>query len=265
MDPREQFEGIMGTYGTGKEHATHENIEHMMKSFKDVHLLVAIVSRHKGKRVTEILQTKHMPGQFVFYAEGTASSSLSDMLGLGSIEKAVTLGFVRNKMIPSLLEELDESLRLTKKATGVAFSIPLSGMMIPPMAADKDLLLKFQQSFESEVDHMNTNIDHDLIVVMVDEGQCEEVMDAARSAGATGGTTFHALHFGMQQMANLFGIPMHEKKDIVAILAKRELKTDIMCAIKESTNVTHKVMFTLPADNVIGIVSPKKDKEKEKE
>lgn len=252
MNPQESFETNQGFAGFDQE-----IFEKRLRMLKKLQLLVVIVNRSKGKKVTEILRDKHMPGQFVFQAEGTASSSLLDMLGLGAAEKTVTLGFIKGSMIAPLLTEFQEKLQLTKAGTGIVFSIPFSGMLLTPMQLIPDYPEKWQIDCEREVEQMNTELTHDLIIVMVNEGRQEEVMEAARGAGARGGTTFHALHFGAQDIANFFGFPIQEKKDIVTILTKRENKLQIMTAINTALGASQKLIFALPADNVIGLDVPK--------
>lgn len=252
MNPQEPIETNQGFVPFDQE-----SFEKRLKMLKKLQLLVVIVNRSKGKKVTEILRGKHMPGQFTFLAEGTASSSLLDMLGLGAAEKTVKLGFIKGSMVAPLLTEFQEKLQLTKPGTGIVFSIPFSGMLLTPMQMIPNYPEKWQVECEQEVDRMNTELTHDLIVVMVDEGRQEEVMEAARAAGARGGTTIHALHFGAQDIANFFGIPIQEKKDIVAILTKRENKLKIMTAINTALGASQKLIFALPADNVIGLDVPK--------
>ncbi|MDR0879122.1 MAG: hypothetical protein LBN09_00285 [Clostridioides sp.] len=240
----------------------HEHVKERVQSFNEMHLLVIIVSHSKEKKVTDILRAKHMPSQFVFHAEGTATSTILDCLGIGSEVKAVILGFAVKAMIPEILRQINEKLKIVKKGMGVAFSIPLSGIMMPALASDEEALKNIQKNFESEANQVNENLTHDLIVILVDEGKIEDVMDAARNAGATGGTTFRALRIGMKDAARFFGISIQEKKEVVTILTERDNKAKILNAVNEALGKTHKVMFALPADNVMGIGEPRKPVEK---
>lgn len=226
------------------------HFEDRIQAFKELHLVVLIMNRPEEKKVTELLRRRRMPAQFMCFAHGTASSAVMDMLGLGSSEKAIIFGFVPCHVIPLLFSGFDRHLELSKRGKGVAFSIPLSGMRMPAAFDQKN----WQSEMESRVNELSEGIKHDLIVAIVDEGNFEEVMDAARGAGATGGTTFHALRIGMEDAAKFFGFPIQDKKDVVTILTKREHKLEIMRAINEAPGMkSRNILFSLPADNVFGL------------
>lgn len=230
-----------------------KNINDRLEMLTQLHLLVVIVERSKSKKIIDILRTKKMPGQYVFHALGTANSDIMDMIGLGSNEKAVVTGFVANKLLPDLIADLSQQTGFHKAGRGIAFSVPLSGMLPPPVF-DQEKGIEWIHKFESEVDNVNEYISHDLIMVIVNEGCCDDVMEAARTAGATGGTIMHALHFGTQDMSNFFGVPMKEKKDVIAILTKREQKESILNALNNKIDSKqHKMVFCLPADHVTGL------------
>ena len=52
----------------------------------------------------------------------------------------------------------------------------------------------------------NGEIAHDLIVVIANQGSTDLVMDAAREAGATGGTVIHAKGTGTDLVRKFFGV-----------------------------------------------------------
>ena len=53
---------------------------------------------------------------------------------------------------------------------------------------------------------MEREIAHDLIVVIANQGSTDLVMDAAREAGATGGTVIHAKGTGTDLVRKFFGV-----------------------------------------------------------
>ena len=59
---------------------------------------------------------------------------------------------------------------------------------------------------------------------------------------------------GVGEAEKFFGISVQQKKDIVAIITKRENKESIMKAINQFCDGENKaVVFSLPVDNVFGI------------
>ena len=96
-----------------------------------------------------------------------------------------------------------------------------------------------------------------LIITVADKGNTDLVMDAARSAGASGGTAVKAKGTGTQ-IAKFFGISITEEKEMIYIVAKREMRDAIMHAIMEKAGMdtpAHGVAFSLPVDGVAGIRS----------
>ncbi|MDL2212323.1 hypothetical protein LJB88_05540 [Erysipelotrichaceae bacterium OttesenSCG-928-M19] len=231
------------------------DINEKMAKLKELHLLVIIVEEHNESDVIEILKKTRMPGQFVIAAQGTTNAPIIDALGFSYPERSVIMGFKLKNKIPELLNQINYHFSIPKKEKGFAFSIPISGMVSHiNLGIDTNLIGKLQEDFEREVEEVNKTIEHDLIITIIDEGHVEDVMQAARQAGATGGTAFHSLHFGREDIASFFGIALQEKKDVVGILVERSQKIAIMEAIKEKLGPKHsKMMFTLPADNVIGL------------
>ena len=96
-----------------------------------------------------------------------------------------------------------------------------------------------------------------LILTVCNKGNTDIVMDAARSAGATGGTVVKA-HGTGAELAKFFGVTISEEKEMVYIVAKREERDKIMYAIMEKAGKNTPafgVVFALPVESVLGIRS----------
>jgi nitrogen regulatory protein PII len=94
-----------------------------------------------------------------------------------------------------------------------------------------------------------------LIITIVNKGNTDLVMDAARGAGAGGGTVLRAKGTGAN-MAKFFGVSISEEKEMVYIVAQREKRDNIMRAIMEkagSNTEAHGVIFSIPVDGVVGL------------
>ena len=94
-----------------------------------------------------------------------------------------------------------------------------------------------------------------LIVVIVNQGYEEEVMAAARGAGARGGTTFNARGTAKEEdVVKLLGITLNPDKEIVFILTEEEKQNDIMTAVKNCAGLATKgggLVFSLPVDSIM--------------
>ncbi len=98
---------------------------------------------------------------------------------------------------------------------------------------------------------------NELIVVIVNSGFEEQVMTAAREAGARGGTIFNARGTAQSQdLVKFMGITLHPNKEIVFILSTREARDSIMEAVKKQTGIATAgagILFSLPVSSVLGV------------
>lgn len=97
---------------------------------------------------------------------------------------------------------------------------------------------------------------YELIVTIIDRGNSQIVMDAARSAEATGGTIIHGKGTGNEKVEKFFGITIQPEKEIIFILSPIENKEKIMKAINEKTGLREKIQgicFSLPVEETIGL------------
>ena len=96
----------------------------------------------------------------------------------------------------------------------------------------------------------------DLILTIVNRGFSDQVMDAARAAGASGGTILHARGSGIHEMQEFFGISIQPEKEVVMILVRENERQAIMQAIREQAGLKKPgkgLAFSLPVDDVVGI------------
>ena len=97
---------------------------------------------------------------------------------------------------------------------------------------------------------------HDLILTIVDRGFADDVMDAAKSAGARGGTILHARGTGAQEAEKFFGIVVQPEKELVMILVEHAIKNDVMTAICQKNEITDAgrgICFSLPVEAAAGL------------
>lgn len=192
-------------------------------------LLILITTPKLVDRGRVLLEQNGLSMMHQLYARGTASREVLDMLGLDSGEKSVLAGVVAKPAADELLRRLRRELRLGMAASGIAFTIPMTG-------ANSRLLKMAEQMGQGHAPRDTRRItmqenEYQMIVAVVNQGFSEEVMAAARPAGAAGGTVFHSRRVGNEETVQVFGISVQAEKEAVIILAKREEKLAIMQAI----------------------------------
>ena len=96
----------------------------------------------------------------------------------------------------------------------------------------------------------------EVIVVVVNEGHSDRVMDAAREAGARGGTIAHARGSGTKDIEKKYGIVITPSKEMLYILVNENIRDNVMAAINKAAGLDtmgQGIIFSLPVDNVSGL------------
>lgn len=216
-------------------------------------LLILIATPKLADRAAELFLKSALPIEYRLNGQGTASSEIMDTLGLGTADKGILLSTVPQSFGQTMLELLHTKLRLDAVNSGIAFTIPLTGV--------SKLLLRMMDQTAQDTDNgkdeqpMPTS-KYVLISAIVNRGFSGEVMDAARAAGAGGGTVLHSRSIGSEDAKSFWGLSTQEEKEIVLILADHQKKTDIMSAISQSCGMhsdAEGVVMSLPIDSVMGL------------
>lgn len=113
---------------------------------------------------------------------------------------------------------------------------------------------------------MEQTFGHNLILVIVNQGFAAEVMESAKSAGATGGTVIHATGSGMEHFETFFGLTLKPEKELILILTPQHLKKGIMSAVVDVHGPgtdADAFLFSLPVDKVLGLTAQKSEVKKQ--
>jgi len=97
---------------------------------------------------------------------------------------------------------------------------------------------------------------HEVIFCIVNAGYSEAVMDAAKGAGARGGTILNARGTANKEAESLFHIAIQPEKEIVMILVDVKIKDDVLHALYQKAGLDtmgQGIAFSLPVDNVVGL------------
>ncbi len=100
------------------------------------------------------------------------------------------------------------------------------------------------------------NSEYQMVVCIVNAGYTEVVMDAARSAGARGGTVIHGRGTASGEAEKIFQIVVQPDKDIIMIIVKNEIKDAVMTAVHEAAGLDtdgQGIAFSVPVDRTVGI------------
>ena len=104
---------------------------------------------------------------------------------------------------------------------------------------------------------------YELIVSIVNAGFSESVMEAAKEAGARGGTVIHGRGTANKESEKFFGITVQPEKELVLIVVPIEIKDKVLHALYKSVGLDtmgQGIAFSLPVDETVGF-TPVENKE----
>ena len=211
-------------------------------------LMIVITDRSRGGEFASWFQAQGATLILSALGQGTAATEVLDYLGLEATEKAVLL--LAAPRSGRLVRRAARELWLDVPGRGILMAVPISSV---GGARARDYLLSWQTE---EEDDMDKEITHELIVVIANRGHTDQVMDAARSAGAAGGTTIHAKGTGTELARKFLGVSLAAEKEIVFILAKESDRKPIMKAVMTQAGMQTKaqaVVFSLPVTDLAGL------------
>ena len=198
----------------------------------------------------------NVPTQYVFHAQGTASSEVMDMLGLDGVDKNILMSMMPKGFADEMLKKLRKRLHLGMPNTGIAFSVVMSGASSQMIQLIENLEPKEKQKLLERSEAEMTDNEYSMIMAIVNQGFSEDVMNAARLKGASGGTVFHSRRVGNEEALRFWKISVQEEREVVLILARKEDKLAIMQEIGKQCGIQSKaqgVVMSLPVDSVVGL------------
>ena len=97
-------------------------------AIKKLKILVTVVERPKAEFYLDVISQFDVNFQMVVGGLGTAASDLVELLGLEP-HKAVILSVVREDRVDEIMQVLEDKFATIRNGKGVAFAIPLSGVV----------------------------------------------------------------------------------------------------------------------------------------
>lgn len=215
-----------------------------------LYYMLGIVDRDRSEELLSLCRELGLSVVLTALGKGTATSEHLSVYGLQQTAKAIIGTIVTENAMRQLLKAAKHQMYIDIPGNGVMMAIPIKSV------SGGKTLAYFTDGQELGGGVPAMNFKNELIVVILNEGYADMVMDAARSASATGGTILHAKGTGGKQSEKFFGVSLAEGKDMIYILAPAGKKSEIMQAISRSCGIdteARAVSFSLPVSEVAGM------------
>ena len=175
-----------------------------------------------------------------------------DYLGIGDKEKCILFSFLPLQKARIVLKEMEKKMQMRRMGVGLSFIVPISSV-----SGKKALNLLVGEISQEESEGYTVETGKEVIVVITNRGYVDQVMEAAREAGANGGTVMHARGTGIEQAEKFFGSTIGAEKEMIFIVTRTEKRNEIMKSVKEKAGINtaaQSVLFSLPVTDVAGFI-----------
>ncbi len=215
----------------------------------ELYYVIAITDHDRGEAMNALYRAAGLRGILSMPGRGTATSEHLAIYGLDATEKYVISGVGNGDEAEGLIKSAKRKLFIDIPGNGVMLTVPLKSV-----AGGKTLAYLTDEQKLGGAPRMD--FEHELIIVILNEGYSDFVMDAARAAGAGGGTVLHAKGTGGTRGEKFFSVSLADEKDMIYIIAHKDEKAAIMRSINEQAGPGSRagaICFSLPISSVAGL------------
>jgi hypothetical protein len=219
-----------------------------------VRMLVAITERGNGNTITRKMEKMGVRCLMRCYGHGTASSAMMDILGLGSSEKDIVIDMGTESAVEDVILEYSDTLRSAGRGGGIMML--LSPTAVGNLTATILSMCTASTPESREVKPMKNEHQHSLILITVNQGYTDQVMQTAKKAGATGGTIVRARLAGSDTEAVFQGMELQPEREILAILAPDRIRDQVMEDVNREFGLRSEaggILCSLPVDKAFKI------------
>lgn len=208
-------------------------------------LVYVIINQGLGSKVLQKAKEKGIHGGTIFYGLGTVRHPLLNLLALYDEHKEIILMGGDSNTVDHVINHLIHSFKFHKPNHGILFRINSCRM----------LGSRFNDCNEREIIKEVKKMYH-IITTIVDKGKGEEVVNASKEAGASGGTIINARGSGVNETSKIFNMEIEPEKEIVMIVSHTDKSHQIIDKIKKDLNIDEPgqgILFVQEAAEVHGL------------
>lgn len=191
-------------------------------------VLTLILTPEQVKKLSHCTRRQHLSCTKLL-ARGTLASHFMQMLGIGSDRREMVKILMSGEDADRFLDVLYDELQMHKPGHGIAYATDVvacaGAHSLPRMEPDYAAASEEEKKMYQK------------ITVVVDRGNADRVMDAARAAGARGGTILHGRGSTGKEAQKIFGIEIEEEKEVVVILTPTAITAQVFDAIRQEMDI----------------------------
>lgn len=213
-----------------------------------MNFVISVINPNMSARLGSMCAELELPLCIELLGKGTATKSTLDILGLRARDYHVLITVANKEKTAEFIEEARRQLYIDAPGHGIVVATPIKSV-------GGGKTLSYLNAGSPDNGAPDINFDFELILAIANEGYTDLVMDAAREAGARGGTVLHGKGTGSKDAEKFFKVSIASEKEVVMIVARSYKKAAIMKSIinKAGMNTEAKaVVMSLPVSSVAG-------------
>lgn len=225
----------------------------------ELNLIINIIERKKMSLVSSLFEEVGVQSEFSHLCYGSTQSSRNyytkeskiDKYRMEVTDKGIVYGIGNHQATKDYIEKAVGKLLIDVPGNGLLVTIPIKSVK-----GGRTVAYLANNKLKTNNKKTEPKFNHEMIVVILNEGFTDAVMTAARAAGASGGTVIHAKGTNTKETEKFFGVSLANEREIIYIVTDSDKKADIMNNIDKECGVTSEVgaiCFSLPVTNAIGI------------
>ena len=219
-------------------------------------MVLSVIMRGKGKTYREMLEKRGIHFHMQTVGFGTAPSEMMDIFGLGSNDKDIVISIAPRSLVRSLASDFAKNLDTAPRYGGLMTIFSLSA--INRLSAEILSRSAAENIDKGENTDMKREFEHRMIMISVNQGYTDQVMQTAKRAGATGGTILRARLAGTEKLQQFDepNMAQEEEKEIILILAPASKASEIMNEVNHEHGLKTEakgVIWAVPVENALKI------------
>ena len=226
----------------------------MAGSNSRIMLVFSIITRGKAGKYMGTLKENGMSFHIQTTGTGTAPSEMMDIFGLGTNDKDIIITLAPESIVDSTIYNMTSGLGGNFQYGGLMLCIRLSAIN----RITSELVNRASKQMDSKGGKKKVKNEqkNQLILVSVNQGYTDAVMETAKKAGAMGGTVLRARLVDDGVMEQLGENSVHQERDIITIFAPTGAAMQIMDAVNRehgALSEANGMVLSVPVDKAYKI------------
>ena len=217
-------------------------------------MVFSIITRGKSKKYVESLTKNGMGFHMIANGIGTAPSEMMDIFGLGTNDKDIVITLAPENILNPYLVDMNRGIDGSYEYGGLMMCVRLSA--ISRLGSELVNRTSKENDTKGGKKKVKNTEKHQLILVSVNQGYTDAVMQTARQAGAMGGTVMRARLSESSMMEQFGESAVQSEREIITIFAPLGTASKIMEDINRAHGVLSEangIVMALPVDKAYKI------------